>query len=116
MSFQVKKIISQLFYEQAFSRFALKISPPFEKAFALSEGYPTLLVVVAVLRMACQVSSDGFVLPPLGLPYLSLSLPVRPALLALHALPALLSFPAIPVLSSSLTALCKAVLACIYSC
>ena len=46
-------------------------------------------------------------LPPLGLPYLLLSLRARRALPTLHALPTLPSFPATPVLLSSLTALCK---------
>ena len=48
--------------------------------------------------MACQVSSYGFVLAQLGLPYLLLSLRARPALPALHAPPALPLFPAIFIL------------------
>ena len=72
MSFQVKIVISRLLCEQD-------------------------VYFLAVLRMACQVSDDDVVLPPLGLPCLLLSLCACPALPTLHALPALTSFPATTV-------------------
>ena len=65
------------------------------------------LLSAATAAPVCMCVNDDVVLPPLGLPYLLLSLHARPALPPLHALPALPSFPAPPVLSSSLTALNK---------
>ena len=111
MSFQVKQIIiSQRVFVFFFGFF---LSRPFsvcsedKPAFALSEGYPALPLAVAVLRTACQISSCGFVLHPLGLPYLLLSLPIVPLYLLSMPFLLYLPFPAIPVRSSSLTALCK---------